>query len=65
MVNPTKATRPFEVSADGRGMTGRAGLSPVGQRHMKVLEGQPELLGDIASAATANRTIIALADRER
>ncbi len=33
-------------------------------RHLKVLEGQPELFGDIASAATANRTIIALADDE-
>jgi hypothetical protein len=104
----TKAPRPFEVSADGRGMTGRAGLGLVAQvadrvgltaglgrvigrcrawrrhdpgkvvrdlvltladggdalRHMKVLEGQPELFGDIASAATANRTIAALAGRE-
>ncbi len=33
-------------------------------RHLKVLEGQPELFGQIASAATANRTIIALTERE-
>ena len=33
-------------------------------RHMKTLEGQPELFGEIASAATANRTITALAERE-
>ena len=31
---------------------------------MKTLEGQPELFGEIASAATANRTITALAERE-
>jgi hypothetical protein len=33
-------------------------------RHVKVLEGQPELFGQIASAATANRTISALAENE-
>jgi hypothetical protein len=33
-------------------------------RHMKVLQGQPDLFGDIASPATANRTITALAERE-
>ncbi|MGH8932012.1 MAG: hypothetical protein ACRDZO_15670, partial [Egibacteraceae bacterium] len=31
MVNTTKTARPFEVTADGRGMTGRAGLSLVAQ----------------------------------
>jgi hypothetical protein len=105
---PTKACRPFQVSADGKGMTGRAGLGLLAQvadriglttqlrrtvgrcrswrthdpgkvvrdlvltladggdalRHMKVLEGQPELFGTIASAATTNRTITALAGRE-
>jgi len=108
MVHASGIARPFEVSADGRGMTGRAGLSLVAQladrvgltgqlrrtiggcrgwrehdpakvvrdlvltladggdalRHLKVLAGQPELFGEIASAATANRTIIALAERE-
>ncbi|MGH8904410.1 MAG: hypothetical protein ACRDYA_22700 [Egibacteraceae bacterium] len=29
-------------------------------RHSKVLSGQPELFGDLASAATANRTIVVL-----
>jgi hypothetical protein len=33
-------------------------------RHMKVLDGQPELFGDVASAATVNRTIVALANDE-
>jgi hypothetical protein len=33
-------------------------------RHMKTLEGQPELFGEIASAATAHRTIAALAAGE-
>ena len=28
-------------------------------RHMKVLDGQPELFGDVASPATVNRTIVA------
>ncbi len=32
MVNATKPARPFEVTADGKGMTGRAGLSLVAAR---------------------------------
>ncbi len=31
MVHASRIARPFEVSADGRGMTGRAGLSLVAQ----------------------------------
>ena len=33
-------------------------------RHLAVLDGQPELFGDVASPATANRTIVALGDDE-
>jgi hypothetical protein len=33
-------------------------------RHLKVLEGQAELFGQVASASTANRTILALGDDE-
>jgi hypothetical protein len=33
-------------------------------RHMAVLDGQPELFGDVASPATANRTIVALGNNE-
>jgi hypothetical protein len=33
-------------------------------RHLKVLDGQPQLFGDVASPATANRTIVALAADE-
>lgn len=106
-----KATRrcvPFEVTADGTGMTARAGTALLAHtadwigltdglsaavgacrgweehdpgkvtrdivlmladggdalRHLRVLDGQDELFGDIASASTANRTIVALADDE-
>lgn len=99
---------PLLVTADGKGMTGRAGTGLLGRvadrvgltdglsqavggcrswvehdpgkvvrdlvlmladggdalRHLKVLDGQRELFGEVASAATANRTIIALADDE-
>jgi hypothetical protein len=98
----------LQVSADGRGMTGRAGLGLLagmanrigltkalsdavgGCRswkdhdpgkvvrdivltladggdalgHLKVLEGQAELFGSVASASTANRTMVALGDDE-
>ncbi|MGH8904759.1 MAG: transposase, partial [Egibacteraceae bacterium] len=98
----------LEVSADGRGMTGRAGLGLLARtanrvgltkalsqavggcrswrdhdpgkvvrdlvltladggdalRHLKVLTGQSELFGSVASASTANRTILALGDDE-
>ncbi len=97
---------PFEVTANGRGLTGRAGLSLVAEtakaigatralskavgrsrswslhdpgkvlrdvaltladggdalRHMKVIDGQPELFGSVASAATVCRTIKAVAE---
>jgi hypothetical protein len=33
-------------------------------RHLKVLEGQAELFGQVASASTANRTMVALGDDE-
>jgi hypothetical protein len=33
-------------------------------RHLAVLDGQPDLFGDVASPATANRTIVALGDDE-
>jgi hypothetical protein len=33
-------------------------------RHLKMLEGQSELFGAVASASTANRTILALGDDE-
>ena len=96
---------PYEVTANARGLTGRAGLSLVAEtakaigasralsraargarswslhdpgkvlrdvaltladggdalRHMKVIDGQPELFGTIASTATTCRTIIAVA----
>ncbi|MGH8904081.1 MAG: IS1380 family transposase [Egibacteraceae bacterium] len=98
----------LEVSADGRGMTGRAGLGLLARtanrvgltkalsdavggcrswrdhdpgkvvrdlvltladggdalRHLKVLDGQAELFGSVASASTANRTMVALGDDE-
>jgi Transposase DDE domain group 1 len=98
----------LEVSADGRGMTGRAGLGLLARtanrigltkalsdavggcrswkdhdpgkvvrdivltladggdalRHLKVLTGQAELFGSVASASTANRTLVALGDDE-
>ena len=96
---------PYEVTANARGLTGRAGLALVAEtakaigasralsraargarswslhdpgkvlrdvaltladggdalRHMKVIDGQPELFGPIASTATTCRTIIAVA----
>ncbi|MGH8903816.1 MAG: hypothetical protein ACRDYA_19610 [Egibacteraceae bacterium] len=98
----------LEVSADGRGMAGRAGLGLLARtanrvgltkalseavggcrswrdhdpgkvvrdlaltladggdalRHLKVLTGQSELFGSVASASTANRTMVALGDDE-
>jgi hypothetical protein len=98
----------LEVSADGQGMTGRAGLGLLARManrigltkalsvavgkcrswkehdpgkvvrdivltladggdalgHLKVLEGQAELFGSVASASTANRTMVALGDDE-
>jgi len=33
-------------------------------RHLAVLDGQPELFGEVASPATANRTVVALGDDE-
>jgi hypothetical protein len=33
-------------------------------RHMKFLDGQSELFGAVASPATTNRTIVAVADDE-
>jgi Transposase DDE domain group 1 len=98
----------LEVTADGRGMTGRAGLGLLARtanrigltralsdavggcrswrdhdpgkvvrdmvltladggdalRHLKVLSGQVELFGSVASASTANRTLVALGDDE-
>lgn len=98
----------LDVTADGRGMTGRAGLGLLARtanrigltkalseavggcrswrdhdpgkvvrdvvltladggdalRHLKVLAGQSELFGSVASASTANRTILALGDDE-
>lgn len=97
---------PFEVTANARGLTGRAGLSLVAEtakaigasralskavgrsrswslhdpgkvlrdvaltladggdalRHMKVIDGQPELFGSVASTATTCRTIKAVAE---
>ncbi|MGH8901321.1 MAG: IS1380 family transposase [Egibacteraceae bacterium] len=96
------------MTADGRGMTGRAGLGLLARtanrigltkalsdavsgcrswrdhdpgkvvrdvaltladggdalRHLKVLAGQAELFGSVASASTANRTMVALGDDE-
>ncbi|MGH8933750.1 MAG: transposase, partial [Egibacteraceae bacterium] len=104
----SSTVRPFVVTADGRGMTGRAGTALLAAcadrvgltgalsrlvggcrswsehdpgkvvrdlvltladggdalRHMRVLDGQPELFGRVASSATANRTIVALAADE-
>jgi hypothetical protein len=98
----------LEVTADGQGMTGRAGLGLLARtanrigltkalskavggcrpwtehdpgkvvrdivltladggdalRHLNVLTGQSELFGQVASASTANRTILALGDDE-
>jgi hypothetical protein len=105
--NKKRPRKPFTVTADGQGMTGRAGLALVAQtadrlgltdalsdavgdcrswrdhdpgkvvrdivlmladggdalRHMAVLD-QPNLFGPVASASTANRTIVALAENE-
>jgi hypothetical protein len=98
----------FDVTADGRGLSGRAGTALLAEvadtlgltaslselvggcrswllhdpgkvlrdvvvmladggdalRHLGVLDGQDALFGPVASAATANRTIVALADDE-
>jgi hypothetical protein len=107
-VKRSKACGRFDVTADGRGMTGRSGTALLAEtadrigltaglstavgrcrswhrhdpgkvvrdlvvlladggdalRHLAVLDGQPELFGDVASPATANRTIVALGDDE-
>ncbi len=107
-VKRSKACGRFEVTADGQGMTGRAGTALLGEtadriglttalkqavgrcrswsehhpgkvvrdlvvmladggdalRHMKVLDGQAVLFGKVASPATVNRTIVALAADE-
>jgi hypothetical protein len=107
-VKRSKACGRFEVTADGRGITGRAGTALLAEaadrtgltaglsrsvggcrswtrhdpgkvvrdlvvmladggdalRHLAVLDGQPEIFGDVASPATVNRTIVALADDE-
>ncbi|MGH8906415.1 MAG: hypothetical protein ACRD0K_07855 [Egibacteraceae bacterium] len=99
---------PFEVTADGTGMTARAGTGLLAHtadwlgltdmlseqlggcrgwevcdpgkvvrdivlmpadggdalRHLNALDGQEALFGEVASASTANRTIVALADDE-
>lgn len=99
----------FDVTTDGRGLTGRAGLGLAAEvadtigltghlsaacsssrswtvhdpgkvlrdlvltladggdalRHMAVLDGQPELFGEVASPATACRTVVAVADDEQ
>lgn len=108
-VKDNRSSARFEVTADGRGVTGRAGLALVGEvadtvglvqglsegtgharrwlvhdpgvvlcdvavmladggtalRHLGVLDGQPELFGQPASPATANRTLVAVADDEQ
>lgn len=108
-VKRSKACGRFDVTADGVGMTGRAGTALLAEtadrtgltaglsravggcrswqrhdpgkvvrdlvvmladggdalRHLAVLDGQRELFGDVASPATANRTIVALSDDER
>jgi hypothetical protein len=107
-VKRSKACGRFEVTADGRGTTGRTGTALLAEaadrlgltaalstavggcrswllhdpgkvvrdlvvtladggdalRHMAVLRGQPELFGEVASPATVNRTIVALAEDE-
>src|SRR5680860_680209 len=89
-VNASRHRPRFDVTADGRGMTGRAGTALVAEvadtigltsnlervvngcrswsDHApgKVLGGDDQrvLFGPVASAATANRTIVALADDE-
>src|SRR5680860_712612 len=109
-VNASRHRPRFDVTADGRGMTGRSGTALVAEvadtigltsnlervvngcrswsdhapgkvvrdlvvmladggdalRHLKVLGGDDQrvLFGPVASAATANRTIVALADDE-
>lgn len=107
-VKRSKARGRFDVTADGQGMTGRAGTALLTEtadrtgltaglsravggcrswtrhdpgkvvrdvvvmladggdalRHMAVLDGQPDLFGDVASPATVNRTIVALGDDE-
>ncbi|MPZ89224.1 MAG: IS1380 family transposase, partial [Nitriliruptorales bacterium] len=103
-VHVTSRRGKFDVTADGHGMTGRAGTALLAEtadtlgtgalsevaggcrrwvvhdpgkvlrdlivtladggdalRHMGVLAGQPTLFGTVASAATANRTVVALA----
>ena len=107
-VKRSRARGRFDVTADGRGTTGRSGSALLAEtadrigltgglstavggcrswtrhdpgkvvrdlvvlladggdalRHLAVLDGQPELFGDVASPATANRTIVALGDDE-
>ncbi|HEX6255908.1 MAG TPA: hypothetical protein VFZ70_08870 [Euzebyales bacterium] len=104
-VKRSKARGRFDVTAAGRGMTGRSGTALLAEtadrigltvglstavgrcrswhrhdpgkvvrdlvvlladggdalRHLAVLDGQPDLFGEVASPATANRTIVALA----